>query len=70
MTLKPDEPVQNMCGDCVVCIDKCPNNSLTFCQFDDHPNSREDVLDIKTCLGDDGCMVCIINCPYLSKESH
>ena len=68
MPLNPDEPIQNKCGDCVVCIDKCPKKSLTFCQFDDHPKSREEILDIQTCLGDNGCMVCILKCPYLKKN--
>ncbi len=68
MYLIPDEPVKNLCGDCTVCIEKCPKKSLTLCQFDNHPKSREDVLDIKTCLGDNGCMVCILKCPYLKKN--
>ena len=68
MKLKPDVPIKNMCGDCAVCIEKCPVNSLTLCHFDNHPGSREDVLDIQTCLGDNGCMVCILNCPYLQKN--
>ena len=65
MPLYPDEPIKNKCGKCAICIEKCPKKSLTLCQFDDHPNSREEVLDVKSCLGDDGCMVCILKCPYL-----
>jgi epoxyqueuosine reductase QueG len=68
MNLNPDEPIKNLCGDCTICIDKCPKKSLTLCQFDDHPKLRKDVLDIKTCLGDNGCMVCILRCPYLNKN--
>lgn len=68
MPLNPDEPIQNKCGDCVACIDNCPKKSLTFCQFDDHPNSREEVLNVKSCIGDNGCMVCILKCPYLKKN--
>lgn len=67
MNLIPDESIKNSCGDCSVCIDKCPKKSLTAFEFDDHPNSREDVLDVQTCLGDNGCMVCILKCPYLKK---
>jgi len=65
MKLNPDKPLKNLCKNCTVCIDKCPKKSLTLCQFDNHPNSRQDVLDIKSCLGDNGCMVCILKCPYL-----
>ena len=67
MPLSPDKSLQSKCGDCVVCIDKCPKKSLTFCQFDDHPNSREEILNVQTCLGDNGCMICILKCPYLNK---
>lgn len=67
MPLNFDTPIQNKCGDCRICIEKCPKKSLIFSKFDDHPNTREEVLDIQTCLGDLGCMVCIINCPFLKK---
>ncbi len=67
MKLTPDAPIKSSCGDCINCIDNCPKNSLTAYRFLDHPNSREDVLDIQSCLGDKGCMVCILNCPYLKK---
>lgn len=65
--LDPSRPLKNQCNNCTICIDKCPKGSLTLCQFDDHPNSRRDVLNIKSCLGDNGCMVCILTCPYLKK---
>jgi epoxyqueuosine reductase len=69
MKLKPDKPINNLCNDCTVCIDKCPKVSLKLCQFENHPESRRDVLDIKSCLGDNGCMVCILKCPYLNKKN-
>ncbi len=69
MNLVPDESIKNSCEDCTICIDKCPKKSLTACKFDDHPNSREDILDVQTCLGDNGCMVCIFKCPYLKKPN-
>ncbi len=68
MKLKPDKPIKSLCKDCTVCIDKCPKKSLTLCQFKNHPESRRDVLDIKSCLGDNGCKVCILKCPYLNKK--
>ena len=67
MELQPDLPVENLCGDCTECIDYCTKHSLTLCQFEDHPDSREEVLDLKTCLGDNGCIICILKCPYLKK---
>jgi epoxyqueuosine reductase len=65
MKLNTDKPIKNLCGDCTDCIDKCPENSLVLRRFEDHPDSREEVLDLKTCLGDNGCLICIIKCPYL-----
>ncbi len=69
MKLRPDKPIKNLCNDCTVCIDKCPKTSLTLCQFENHPESRRDVLDTNSCLGDNGCMVCILKCPYLNKKN-
>ena len=68
MDLIPDKKISNLCADCTICIDNCPGNSLMTTNFDDHPNNREDVLDISTCLGDKGCMVCILKCPFLKME--
>ncbi len=67
MPLIPDTPIQNQCEDCRICIDKCVKRSLTYCQFDDHPETRDQILDIQTCLGDEGCMICIKKCPFLKK---
>lgn len=67
MDLIPDKPIKNLCEKCTNCVDNCPMKSLTVCNFEDHPNLREDVFDVSTCLGDNGCMVCILKCPYLEK---
>jgi epoxyqueuosine reductase QueG len=65
LPLQTNQTIKNGCSDCRKCIDACPQNALTFVAFEDHPSSREDVLDIKTCLGDNGCLVCILSCPWL-----
>lgn len=67
--LQTDEPIPNMCGECSLCVDKCPRDALTFVPFDDHPESREDVLDIQACLGDKGCKVCLVVCPWVKAEN-
>lgn len=67
MKLRPDEPFVNQCGDCSICIEKCPVRALELVQFEDHPESRQEVLDIDTCLGDKGCTVCIKKCPYFGE---
>lgn len=69
MELQADFPISNRCGDCSICVDKCPTKALTLISFDDHPPSREEVLSLQRCLGDDGCMVCIKNCPFAKAES-
>jgi epoxyqueuosine reductase len=64
LDLQADEPISNQCGECSLCIDKCPKGALTLVPFDDHPERREDVLDIQACLGDEGCRVCLVVCPW------
>jgi epoxyqueuosine reductase len=64
MELQADRPIPNRCGECSVCVDKCPKGALTLVSFDDHPDRREDVLDIQACLGDEGCTVCLVVCPW------
>lgn len=59
--------IENKCGNCRLCVDTCPQKALNLVMFEDHPNTREEVLDINTCLGDNGCMVCIKACPWLKK---
>ncbi|MFX1497636.1 MAG: 4Fe-4S dicluster domain-containing protein [Promethearchaeota archaeon] len=68
LPLQTNQTIRNECGNCQKCIEACPQDALSFVAFDDHPKTREDVLDIKTCLGDNGCMVCILSCPYLRKS--
>ncbi|MFC2133675.1 hypothetical protein ACFLTH_03585 [Bacteroidota bacterium] len=65
MPLQTNEPIQNQCGECRDCVDQCPVSALTYVEFDDHPENREDVLDITVCLGDNACTVCIESCPWL-----
>ncbi|MFX0075949.1 MAG: 4Fe-4S dicluster domain-containing protein [Candidatus Hermodarchaeota archaeon] len=67
LPLNTNQVIKNECGDCHKCIEACPKNALTLVEFNDHPSRREDVLDIKTCLGDTGCLVCILSCPWLKK---
>lgn len=65
MELQPDQPMENQCGDCSLCIDNCPTQALSLVKFIDHPQRREEVLEIPKCLGDNGCMVCIKSCPWI-----
>lgn len=68
MDLQADNPIPNQCGDCSICIRKCPTGALTLVRFEDHPKSREDVLDVGVCLGDDGCKICLVTCPWREKS--
>jgi epoxyqueuosine reductase len=65
MALEAGEAIPNQCGDCSLCVDRCPQGALTLVTFDDHPQCREDVLDVGKCRGDYGCTVCITACPWL-----
>jgi len=67
--LHADVPIPNRCGDCSLCIDKCPKGALTLVPFDDHPEHRAEVLDIQACLGDEGCRVCLVVCPWTKAEN-
>jgi len=64
LPLEPDQPIANQCGDCALCVTECPAGALTLRHFEDHPESREDVLDIGLCKGDHGCKVCLVVCPW------
>lgn len=65
MDLIADRSLTNLCGDCSLCVDKCPYDALKLAVFDDHPENREDVLDINVCRGDKGCNVCLMVCPWI-----
>ncbi len=67
MDLTPDMSMPNHCGDCTLCIDKCPHHALKYVRFDDHPANREDVLDVRACRGDKGCNVCLAVCPWIKN---
>lgn len=64
LELEPGAPMENRCHDCSLCIDSCPHQALKLVPFADHPERREDVLDIQACRGDDGCRVCLEACPW------
>lgn len=69
MDLQADKPISNRCGDCSLCVDKCPTGALTLMPFVDHPEKREDILNIQACLGDEGCKVCLVTCPWAKAEN-
>jgi epoxyqueuosine reductase len=68
MDLIADRSLANLCGDCSLCVDKCPFGALKLAVFDDHPDHREDVLDITICKGDAGCNVCLMVCPWIKAH--
>lgn len=68
LELEPGAPMENRCGDCSLCIDNCPYQALKLVPFADHPERREDVLDVKACRGDDGCLACLEACPWRKRK--
>jgi len=69
LPLQVNDILKNECGDCQKCIEACPKNALTLVNFNDHPSRRDNVLNIKKCLGDNGCLACILPCPWLKKPT-
>ncbi len=67
MPLQANQVIKNECDNCRKCIEACPQDALTFVAFNDHPSCREDVLDINICLGDNGCLLCILSCTWSKK---
>jgi ferredoxin len=67
LELRAGTPLPNRCGDCAICVQECPHGALTLQDFVDHPPRREDVLDIDKCQGDDGCVVCLVVCPWARR---
>lgn len=72
--LKKAPLIDSKCGDCRICIDKCPMKALKGARFDHHPGSRDMVIDWAKCgeyedkLLDDHrpkvCGMCISTCPF------
>jgi epoxyqueuosine reductase len=68
--------IDNKCGDCTACIDKCAMKVLKGTSFKHHPASRDDVIDWAKCgdyekrlIGDGSkpemaCGRCIAVCPF------
>lgn len=68
-------PLKNQCGDCTACIDNCPMRVLKGPEFEDHPQTRDHVIDWAKCgkyehtlIGDGSrpekaCGRCIARCP-------
>lgn len=69
LPLLSDKSIPNQCGNCSRCIDHCPQKSLSLVKFQDHPASREEVLNVESCLGDYSCTVCIRVCPWLKYDA-
>ena len=71
--------INNQCGDCTACIDKCAMKVLKGARFKHHPSSRDEVIDWAKCgdyekrlIGDGSkpemaCGRCISVCPFSFK---
>ena len=58
----------DMGGDCTLCVDQCPYGALRLVSFADHPERREDVLDVKACRGEDNCLFASRSAPGRKGE--
>jgi epoxyqueuosine reductase QueG len=75
--LAADEPMENRCGDCMLCADACPVDAIKGVKTEDHYPSRDAALHFSRCVeklvgefsklpnvGGAVCGICIKACPY------
>ena len=76
ISLMPNQPEKNKCGDCKECIKSCPLNALVEVDFDDYPDKLEKAFDVSKCgpyiektwgMGNI-CWSCLLACPYGKKS--
>jgi len=51
------------CGDCNVCKDICPTGAIYGSTWEPGMN-RDFIIDVYHC---DGCLKCLVNCPWTQK---
>jgi len=75
--LEPDPMLPNRCGTCRRCQEACPAAAIKGGSWEDHPQTREEALDLSRCLekvnedfakrpeiGKPICGICIRVCPW------
>lgn len=67
LDLEPDGPVRNRCGSCSACVEACPQGALNLVRFSERPETRQEILDVTRCIGNDTCPHCIEACPWLKS---
>lgn len=78
--LNADAPVENRCGDCMMCRDACPAKAIRGVNTTDHYKDRDEALCFSRCvdkltienaalpgIGVSICGVCIRVCPFGRK---
>lgn len=72
-----DEPIENRCGKCRLCVDACPVDAIHNVNTNTHYDSREEAIDLQRCaekvtvefanlpnIGAPMCGICIKVCPF------
>ena len=74
--LEVNGPIENCCGECILCRDACPAGAIMGAVTKDHYKSRGEALDLRLCVeklnefsrlpGVDAsiCGICIKVCPF------
>jgi epoxyqueuosine reductase QueG len=78
--LKPDTPLKNRCGKCMLCRDACPVGAIKGVNTEDHYKSRDEAMHFSRCadklmddfaklpdIGSPICGICIKACPFGRK---
>ena len=76
LSLKPDKPKKNLCGNCTACTDACPSQAIKNVNTAYHYQSRDEALHFERCanrvsqeftalpfIDNPICGVCIRACP-------
>ncbi|MBN1819308.1 MAG: epoxyqueuosine reductase [Prolixibacteraceae bacterium] len=57
------KPIDSKCGNCRICIDKCPVDALKGKAWD-YSVPRDEIVDVYTCTT---CTECLVFCPFTQK---
>jgi epoxyqueuosine reductase len=82
MSLIPDQPIKNRCGNCLECVQACPASAIKNASTDSFYPNREVAVDLEKChqkliefrafpgINTRICGVCIKVCPFGKRKKY